>query len=249
MRKKLLALATATILVAALAATTGCTRVRLSDRPDTRTFTANKSVALDGAKKLATELRVGVGELTVSSVDSSSNAMVGDFTYAPASWAPEVDYAVSGDTGRLVVRQPSHVETPIFSDVHNTWNVRLPKGVPTDLTLQLGVGSSRVDLTGLDLTALSVLTGVGDTTIDLSGSRTTDLSARIEAGVGKLTVRLPKSVGVRVNGREDGVGRFSADGFTSQGNAWVNAAYSGTGPKIEIDLIRGVGDVTIIQVD
>jgi hypothetical protein len=249
MRRKLLAVATATVLVAALATTTGCTRVRLSDRPETRTFTTNKSVALAGATTLTTELRVGVGELTVSSLDSSANAMVGDFTYAPASWAPEVDYAVSGDTGRLVVRQPSQVETPFFSDVHNTWNVRLPKGVPTDLTLQLGVGTSKVDLTGLDLTALNVLTGVGDTTIDLSGPRTADLSGRIEAGVGKLTVRLPKTVGVRVNGREDGVGQFSADGFTAQGNYWVNAAYGGAGPKIEIDLIRGVGDVTLVLVD
>jgi len=248
-KTRILTAAAVVALVAALAATTGCTRVRLQDRPETKTTTENKAVALEGATQLSTELRIGVGELTVSGAETSGSAMVADFTYAPPSWQPEVDYSVEGTAGSLVVRQPDSVKAPMFSDMRNEWNVRLAPGVPTELRLQLGVGRSDLDLRGLDITDLNVLTGVGDTTIDLSGPRATDLPARIEAGVGKLVVRLPRSVGVKVDGREDGVGDFSADGFISQGNAWVNEAYSGPGPKIEIDLVRGVGDVTLVLVD
>jgi hypothetical protein len=175
--------------------------------------------------------------------------MVGDFVYAPASWEPEVAYTVSGDVGNLSVRQPDNMGVSPFTNVRNTWNVRLATGVPTDLTLQLGVGHSVVDLRGIDLTNLNVLTGVGDTTVDLSGARSSDLGARVEAGVGSLTLRVPRSVGVRVTGRQDGVGHFSADGFTARGDSWVNDAYSGSGPKIEIDLVRGVGDITLVMVD
>lgn len=236
-------------LLGALALTSGCTWVRLQDRPETRTTTENKVVALDGATALHADLRIGVGELVVSSTDASGSAMVGDFTYAPASWKPEVSYAVEGTAGTLTVSQPGKVSAPVFDGVQNSWNVRLPKGVPTDLSLHLGVGTSSVDLRGTDLTALDVITGVGDTTVDLSGPRATGLTGRVEAGVGKLTLRLPKSVGVRVTGREEGVGHTSADGFIAQGGAWVNEAYSGSGPKIEIELTRGVGDVNLVLVD
>lgn len=246
MKSKLLV---ACALAGALALMSGCTWVKLQDRAETRTTTENKVVAIDGASQLHTDLTIGVGQLTVSSTDESGSAMVADFTYAPADWKPQVSYSVEGTAGKLAVSQPGKVSAPIFDGVQNIWNVRLPKGVPTDLSLHLGVGQSTVDLRGLDLTALDVITGVGDTTVDLSGPRTTGLSARIEAGVGKLTVRLPKSVGVKVTGREEGVGHTSADGFIAQGSSWVNEAYSGTGPKIEIELTRGVGDVNLILVD
>jgi hypothetical protein len=142
---------------------------------------------------------------------------------------------------------------PLFADVktvRNEWVVTLPTGVPTDLKLTFGVGKSDVDLRGLDLRNLDTTTGVGDTKIDLSGPRTSDMTARIQSGIGKLTVRLPKGVGVRINIRDEGIGQFVADGFTLQGtNTYVNAAYSAAGPKIELDLVRGIGDVTLALVD
>lgn len=249
MRRRLLTVAAVITILTALVATTGCTRVRLQDRPETKTTTLNKAVTLDGATALETELEIGVGELTVSAADETGTALVADFTYAPASWEPEVEYSVEGTAGRLAVRQPESVDVSLFSDMRNEWRVRLGSGVPTDLRLTLGVGESDVDLRGIDLVGLEMTTGVGDTSIDLSDARTTDLRARIESGVGTLTLRLPRGIGVRVDGREEGVGTFRADGFVSQGNSWVNEAYGAPGPKIEIDLIRGVGDVTLVLVD
>jgi hypothetical protein len=127
--------------------------------------------------------------------------------------------------------------------------VRLGGGVPTALDLQLGVGTSRIDLRALDVTDLSVLTGVGDTVIDLSGPRARSLHGRIEAGVGSLVVKLPNDVGVRVTGRGEGIGEFSAVGLHEDNGVWVNDAYAGDGPRIEIDVNRGVGEVTIEMVD
>jgi hypothetical protein len=256
-----IAVCAALIAVAMLVTVTGCTRVRLQDSPRTRTYTETKTVPLDGAKRLNTVVRIGVGELTVvsgdttaspgasGSVEASPAALIGDFIYAPRDWVPEVAYEVVGDTGTLMLRQNDKLDGFPFSDVRNTWNLRLPASVPTDLSLTLGVGRSTIDLRGADLTNLNVRTGVGETTIDLSGARTADLGARIEAGVGALTVRVPRNVGVRVTGRQDGVGHVTADGFTAQGDMWVNSAYSAAAPKIEIDLVRGVGDVTLVLVD
>jgi hypothetical protein len=248
MRRRLTTGAVVLALVA-LAATTGCTRVRLTDDPSTRTTHDTKTVALESATSVEAEVHMGVGELTLSVEPTTTDLLKADFVYAPLSWKPTVDYKVASGVGQLFVEQPQTADVAAFRDTQNTWDLKLGAGVPTTLKLRLGVGSSDVDLRGLDLTAIDAVTGVGKTTIDLSGPRTTDLSGRIEAGVGSIVIRLPKNVGVRVSGRQDGVGRFSADGFKAEGDYWVNDAYAGPGPKIDIEFLRGVGDATLVLVD
>lgn len=249
MRRVLTAVAAVVLGLALVAGATGCTRVALQDLPQTRSETLDKSVALEGATRLKTELAMGVGELTVSGLDTSGTAMTGEFVYSPSSWKPEVTYNATGGVGTLAIRQPSHSDVQLFDKVTNTWDVRLAKGVPTDLRLTLGVGKSSVDLRGVDLTSLNVVNGVGDTSIDLSGARTTSFRVDIESGVGKLTLRLPRSVGARVTGGKDGIGEFTADGVSVRSDSWVNDAWSGSGPKIDIALERGVGEVEILLVD
>ena len=249
MRRNHTAAAVAALALVLLVGVTGCTRVRLQDNPATAVNTLNKTVALDGATHLETEVDMGVGELTLSGAETSGTAMAGTFVYAPPSWLPEVDYSVEANTGTLSVRQPEKTDVPIFDNVHNTWDVRVARSVPTDLKLRLGVGSSIVDLRGVDVTSLDAITGVGETTIDLSGVRATGFAARIESGVGELTLRLPRSVGARVTGAKGGLGSFTADGESVTSDSWVNDAWSGSGPKIDIVLNRGVGEVRILLVD
>jgi len=252
-KSRVTAVITATVLVAALLATTGCTRVRLQDDPATRTTTVSDPIPLQGATALSAEVSQGVGELTLRTSSETTGAVGTEFTYAPADWKPVVSSSIDASVATLSIRQPDGSNAPRFSDlrsVRNEWVVTLPTGIATDLTLTFGVGTSDVDLRGLDLRSLDLTTGVGDTKIDLSGPRATDMTARIQSGVGRLTVRLPKGVGVRVNVRDEGIGEFVADGFTEQGtNAYVNAAYGAAGPKIELDLVRGIGDVTLVLVD
>lgn len=237
-------------LVAALATTTGCRRVRLQDRPETRTTTETQRFDLQGATSLKTDINFGVGSLNVSAADTTGTAVVADFRYSPEEWKPEAGYSVEGSTGITTISQPKQIRVRPFRNVTNTWNLRLGTGIPTALRLQLGVGEADVDLRGIDITRLDIQSGVGDSTIDLSGTRTSAITGRIQAGVGSLTVRLPRSMGVRITGRHDGVGSYSADGFIANGNAFENEAYaSGTGPKIELELQRGVGDVTLVLVD
>lgn len=253
MKSRVTAVITATVLVAALLATTGCRRVRLQDDPKTRPTTDSQQISLQGATALSAELSQGVGELTLSTAAMETPTVGIAFTYAPADSKPVVSSSVDASVATLSIRQPEGRDVPLFSDVKNVrneWVVTFPTGIATDLKLTLGVGKSDVDFHGIDLRELDLTTGIGDTKVDLSGPRTTDMTARIQSGVGRLTVRLPKGVGVRVNVRDEGIGEFVADGFTTQGsNAYVNAAYSGSGPKIELDLVRGVGDVTLVLVD
>jgi hypothetical protein len=244
-----IALAAAMVAVA-LGAVTGCTRVRLAEDPKTRTFTENNDISLQGATTLKADVTQGVGELKVRSSSTTTDSVGTVFTFAPESWRPEASSTVEGSAAVLTIKQPRESgRADLFTNTRNSWTITLPQGVATDLKLILGVGTSDVDLRGLDLKALDVLTGVGSTTIDLSGARETDVQAQIEAGVGELTLRLPQDVGVRVTSEQDGIGDLSAPGFHHSGTEWTNSAYSGTGPKIEIALTRGIGDIKLVMVN
>jgi hypothetical protein len=241
-RKMGLVLALLLALVA-LIAVTGCRWVKFP------TFDETKTVSVSGSTKLIADIEQGVGELTLRSPVGSAPEVNADFVFAPEAWRPEVSSSVEGSSTRVRIVQPTSSNFNPFAYTRNTWVVSLPAAIPTDLTLKMGAGNADVDLHGVDLVALSVEMGAGNLTLDLTGLRTTDLTARVKFGVGNVTVRLPRSVGIRVVFEEKGVGNMTFDGLRSQGDTYVNDLYAGTGPKIDIVVSRGAGNVTFALVD
>ena len=83
-------------------------------------------------------------------------------------------------------------------DYRNEWGLRLNDEVPMDLSVNMGAGTSDLQLAGLSLTRLNVSLGAGKSTVDLTGDWARDLDVTIDTGAADITVRLPKDVGVRV---------------------------------------------------
>lgn len=252
--RKVLLVGVAALVAVALLGSTGCRRVRLADAPDgspASVSTETTRVALGEAEALETTIRMGVGELKVYAGEASSTvALDGTFNYAPASWRPEVAYRMAGTRGLLSISQPERIGSPSFRDTENTWLLAIAPDIPTDLSLRLGVGESNINLRGVDVTGLDVVTGVGEAKIDLSGARTHDLTADIECGVGEVTVSVPSGTGVRISrGSEDGLGDLEAEGFREDGRGLVNSSWSVPGPRIELNIRAGIGDVKVISVD
>lgn len=235
-------------LAAVLLSSTGCYRVKLEERPPMRTYTLDVNESVQTATRAEVDLKVAVGELVLSTDTTGTALLAGKVEYAPDTWKPELKYDVDAeDLGRLIMRQPSTSEVPAFRTSRNAWDLRLGRSVPVDLRLELGVGTSRVDLTGANLTYLAALTGVGETAITLPEPAATGvLACRIEAGLGQVVIRVPDGVAVRITGGKDGIGDFAAPGFTAMGDAWTNKPYDDGSPRrIEIDLRRGVGEFRI----
>ena len=257
-RRTLVAIATVAVLGAAVFSA-GCVRVPLTDsqkvfggEPGTST-TETTSAPLGGATRVDATIRMGVGSLLVSSVPSSTGAFTADFTYSPRSWKPEVAYHVrpgdAGPIGVLYVGQPEAGGVTKWGQTENSWQLALASGVPTDLSLKVGVGEATVDLEDVDVRSIDVVSGVGQTKIDLSGPRSNDVSGTVTSGVGATTVRLPRNVGVQITGGRDGLGKVSSEGFTRTGNVLTNKAWSQPGPKITLKVVRGVGDITFELVE
>ena len=202
----------------------------------------SQAVDLENAQSVATELRMGAGELNVSG--GADALMETDFSYNVSDWEPEVSYDVSGDTGELIVEQGSGEGVPVGGNARNEWEVLFNDEVPIDLKVEMGAGESDLDLDSLTLTGLDLEMGAGKTKVDLTGDYGQDLDASIEGGVGEATVLLPSEVGVRARA-EGGIGKINAEGLQREGESYVNDAYGDSDVILEVDVQGGVGEINL----
>src|SRR5918996_5745589 len=107
----------------------------------------SKSVDPENATSARAQLKMGAGELNLTG--GADQLMEGDFYYNVSEWKPKVSYDVSGDEGKLVVRQGGAEGSNLTGEARNEWEIRLNDELPTDLVVQLGAGESNLDLDSL----------------------------------------------------------------------------------------------------
>ncbi len=173
--------------------------------------TETRSVEVEDAESVKVNLRLAVGELNVGGGVEEPRLMEADFAYNVAAWEPGVNYEVVGDSGELSVHQRGLTEGIPTRDVRNEWDLRLDDEVPVDLTAQMGGGVGNLDLENLALAGLNLDVGAGSSRVDLSGHWERDLSAIVRGGAGQVTVLLPSRMGVKVNAGTR-LGRVNAEG-------------------------------------
>jgi len=239
---------------------------RLSRLPRVRVGelrTESQTVERGDADAVTVELVMGAGDLEVAG--GAAELLEADFIYNVAEFKPEVEY----EGGRLVVRQPAYEGRGSLQDVGDyryEWDLRLNDEVRTEMSVKLGAGKSELDLGSLSLASLKMETGAGEVTLDLhgastlggldlkvgagkltadlTGARAVDLHATIEGGVGKTTLRLPRDVGVRVEIAR-GLGAIRADGWTQDGDAYVNGAYGTSETTLYVNMQAGIGEINL----
>lgn len=203
--------------------------------------TESQSVELGDAKSVRVEIDLGAGELMVAG--GAEKLLEAEFTYNVAKLEPQVDYS----DGKLVVQHPDANGLPALqnlTDFRNEWSLRLNNDIPMDLSVNMGAGTSDLQLADLSLTSLDVSLGAGNSTIDLSGGWGSDLDATIDAGAGDITVRLPSEIGVRVE-VEAGLGTIDAPGLKQDGDVYTNSAYGVSDVTLQVHIEAGIGRINL----
>ena len=228
--------------------------------------TENRAVELAGAERVTTKISFGAGELNLEG--GATNLADSEFRYNIEGWTPEVAYGVEDGHGTLRINQPSLEKLVLPSEeMRNKWDIKLNDDVPLDLKLEMGAGQSQLDLRGLNLTKfvlnagagevhinladtsvpeINLEAGIGEMTVDLSGPWHNDLKANISSGIGGVTLKVPRDVGVRIKA-ETGIGEVSAIGLNRQDGAYVNSAYGESDITLNIEMQGGVGEIILIQ--
>lgn len=199
--------------------------------------TDNQSVRLGQAKSVSIELTMGAGEMRVKG--GATSLMDGTFTYNVPAWKPKISSSESGDRGELRIEQPAGAHSNI-GNTRYSWDVQLNNHVPLEIHTQMGAGKTNLELGELSLSKLHVEMGAGEATVDLAGNWRRDVEARLEGGVGRATVKLPRSVGVRVT-VEGGLGSVSTPDFKKDGDAFVNDEYGKSPVTVKVRVEGGIG--------
>jgi hypothetical protein len=200
----------------------------------------SQAVKLGEAKSVRVEIEMPGGELSVGG--GAKELLEAEFSYPGPSLRPQVEYNVRAGQGWLTIRQPGLVHGP--GGGHNTWDLRLSNKVPLELKVDQGAGRARLTLGGLSLSRLDVDIGAGETIVDLTGDWKNDLTANIQGGVGRATVRLPSDVGVRARA-EGGIGAIHVYGLKKDGDAYVSEAYGKSPITVKVQVEGGVGEINL----
>jgi hypothetical protein len=206
--------------------------------------TENVSQPLQGATAANVGIDFGVGNLNIGSHAGSDQLVSGRIGRGDRETITQ-DFHTSGNTAYYTIKSKTEWAFPFFDQggINRDWNLDLNPNVPTDLSVNTGVGNATLDLQGLNLTRLDLNTGTGSTVVTLPAHG--NFSAGLNAGVGDLTIDVPASMAARIH-LDSGLGnRDIPSDYVHTGNVYESLGYANAEERIDLNISAGVGNIKI----
>ena len=116
-----------------------------------------------------------------------------------------------------------------------------------DLEVNVGAADfTAVSLANANVDQIRVRGGVGSVDLDFSGAWTKDLSVTTRLALGKLTLRIPSDVGVRLEVHRIAAG-FERAGFIKRDDAWYSPNFESAPHKLRIHAETYFGKIEVQQ--
>jgi hypothetical protein len=155
-------------------------------------------------------------------------------------------YETEGNTGVLTIEQKGDNDGNVQGNVQSNLNLAISDAVPVDLIIDVGVGETTLDLSGLNIRSLSLNTGVGTVEVTLPGKG--DYAVDINAGIGSIKVRVPDSLEVRANVDRGITGLDLPTRFEKEGDdRWETRDFNSASDRVTITVNSGIGNIEIID--
>jgi hypothetical protein len=116
---------------------------------------------------------------------------------------------------------------------------------------RIAVGAAQFQATGLgnlNTPRLHVQGGVGEVTLDFSGEWPADMDATIEMGLGALTLRLPRGLGVSI-ARRGMLTSFDGQELIRRGNSYFSDNWDTADRKLSLTLEAALGTIRVVWLD
>jgi hypothetical protein len=156
--------------------------------------------------------------------------------------AGEADVELGGLRVRQAVIQTGASET----------SVRVSKSNPESCSLaKFEIGAAKFYAEGLgnlNCADIDVDGGVGEVTLDFTGSWRNDTNLEIDMGLGSLTLRVPRGLGLSV--RKSGVlASFDSQELVKRGNVYYSENFEKASRKLSVNLDAALGVIKVQWVD
>ncbi len=213
-------------------------------------------VDLAGATKATIEIYNGVGDVRLEASNTAVDSLLtGILTYNVADWKPQVSHThTDPQEALLTIRQPELLTGLGFEDMGTLrydFDLALNPNIPTNLSIEMGVGTADINLAQQHLSQLTLRMGAGTGQVDLSQIRPANLDVLVMGGIGRTTLLLPKDMGVRVT-VEGGAGlsEINTTGLIQRDAVtFINEAYNTAVPVLNIIIHPAVGTIDLQVVE
>jgi hypothetical protein len=114
-------------------------------------------------------------------------------------------------------------------------------------TVQVASGASRLRMRGLGNARAERFVldgGVGEATLEFDGAWDRSATLNVEMGLGSLTLRFPRALGVKIQ-REGFLTRFSPAGMVRRGDAWYSNNWDSARYKLTVQVDAALGSVDV----
>lgn len=249
------------------------TSLGISRNPEV--ITEQFSEELGNADSARIDLNFSVGPAEIRLLEDSN-----DLFQAEISHLGEVQFTSSGTNRKTIQLDTKELSfnSGWFDFVNERelkWDVAISPEIPIELDISGGVGEADLDLSGLDLTDLSIDVGVGKFRVVLPAANDSyaakigggvgetyievaegaDVRLDIDGGVGEFTIRLPADAAVRLDA-SIGVGRVRVPAnfrqisggdsdFVGEDGVWETAGFDSADHRIFITFNGGVGGLIL----
>jgi hypothetical protein len=165
----------------------------------TQTFSA----PLGSTTRAQIKLNLSVGRVNVYALADSDQLIEANVTHTG-----ELEFSVTGDAEKVIRlgQKPGFTDltTPVKDAIATftnrddlRWDIGLNPAVPLDLEIDCGVGSSGLNLTGLNLSNLEVDGGVGEIRLTLP-SAPEPYTVEVDNGIGGMSITVPEGAHPRI---------------------------------------------------
>ena len=131
-------------------------------------------------------------------------------------------------------------------------NIRVGSANPESCSdFKLEVGAAQFEASGLgnlNCETYDVDGGVGDVTLDFNGAWRVDSNVQIDMGLGSLTLRVPRGLGVKVE-KEGFLASFDSEGLIKRGSAYYSENWEKAGNRVSFNIDAAFGAIRIVWVD
>jgi len=201
----------------------------------------------EGIERVDLRLDFGAGTLTLDGMAGEGLLASGVLEYVLTE--PQVRHQPSGSQAQLDVSfgtgrwsLPPGVRAP-------RWTVHLSPVPAYTVNVNLGACEAALDLSALTVTDFELKTGAASTTVAF-GDQTADLSGRIDIGAASLTLRLPRTVGVRVTMSSGLTGNnLQQVGFEKVDGDWLSPGYAAKTTHFTFRVNAGVSSFNVEWAD
>jgi len=147
----------------------------------------NRVIPLLETDSLKVTIKFGAGKLDL--ISGQEDVFIGNFQYDKSILKPNVQYEILGETGILTLSQSIKKDLDLPFPYKNSWNLKLPSGIPLQLYINTATYSGEIDLTNLQIENLYINSGASQTNIVFSQINLIDLK-NINIKTGASTIKM-----------------------------------------------------------